>query len=531
MKPRNPFALAALLGPLVFGTLSQDSQGAYEIKRGDTLTKIAIAKYGDIEKWKEIFDLNKENIRDPHWIYPGQRLRLMPQEKLTFVPVRERAPWVASSKNTPLFRKRSQEWRLLPKQSWEKFVFNRDPMVDSSGIDRRSSVGARFTDKTLSPMAIAPDRIPVAGEIIGSRSDYSQMSLGETVLIRADETLQVGTTYSVTGGPEKLSSSRDGRVGFAYMIQGKVRIIGVRDGIFIGTLTASYHPIERGSLLIPNYDSIPIPNPIPCTSPLNASAMMPAESKKSLSLQQKLIFMDVGNADGVQPGMIFRHYMNRDPYTRSKFPTRDFMIESEVMAISVQEQFSIGLILQSRSGIRDEDELVGLTDLKDFDQNQGLQSVLQDHAPAPTMDELDRLDSTDGLGEKETQELHQLENWSKQVPSEGTGAGLPEDEIKREVVTPSKGSVPNIGEESAPNDASGSGIPKTPTTAPESGPEAAPPDVETLPAPAPEALPAAPTASPAPSAAPTPSPTPSPTPAPDSSAPAAPPPSIDDAIN
>jgi hypothetical protein len=460
MKSGTPFTVALLLGPLVFG-LCPTAHAAYEIKRGDSLTSIAKAKYGDMDKWKEIFELNKAQIRDPHWIYPGQRLRLMPEEKLTLV---------ASNDPLPKVRKRSQEWRLLPKQHWERFVFSKDPYIDPTGFDRRSNVGKRFSNQTITPMTIAPDRIPIAGEITGSRSDYSQLTLGETALIRADDPIQVGSIYSVTSGPEKLSSSRDGRVGFAYSILGKMKIIGVRDGMFIGTVVAIYYPIERGNLLIPDVSPIPIPAPKECPSPLNASAMVPKILQKSLNGPLKFIFLDVGNQDGIKPGMIFRHYLNTDPYTHSKFPTRDFMIESEVIVLSAQEQFSIGMILQSRSGIRHEDELVGLIDLKDFDRNQGLQSVIQDHA-TPTMDDLDLLDNTDGLGEKEIQELKQLESWSKQSPSAGTGAGLPEEEFKREVVTPNPKTAPEIGEEVAPDDKSGTGIPSTPPTAPETEPK------------------------------------------------------------
>ncbi|MBU6153703.1 MAG: LysM peptidoglycan-binding domain-containing protein [Bdellovibrionales bacterium] len=466
MKSGNSRAVAFLLGPLVFGTSLPSSYGAYVIQKGDTLASIALAKYGNVEKWKELYDLNKGQIRDPRFIYPGQRLRLLPEEKLTLV---------ASNDPLPRIAKRSQEWRLLPKQNWERFQFFKPPFIDPTGLDRRSTVGKRFSNQTVPQMTIAPDRIPVSGEITGSRSEYSKLSLGEVTLIRADEPMQVGSIYSITPGPEKLSSARDGRVGFSYEIHGKMKIIGVRDGMFIGTVVALYAPIERGSLLIPDTGTIQIPSsPKECPSPLNATAMIPRFMQLSLVGQAKLIYLDVGTQEGIKPGMIFRHYLNTDPHTGSKFPTRDFMIESEVMVIQAQEQFSTGLILQSRSGIRDEDELVGLIDLKDFDRNQGLQSVIQDHAASSTVDDLDLLDNTEGLGEKEIEELRQLESWSKQIPSEGTGAGIPEEDVQMEMLNSKSSPVSGIGEEPAPNDASGTGTPGAPTSAPPPAPEPTP---------------------------------------------------------
>jgi LysM repeat protein len=475
MRIPGHFRFSILFGPALFGLAALHASASYEIKPGDTLSGIAESKYGSIEKWKQLYELNKDSIKDPHWIYPGQRLRLLTDEKLDLV---------ASNGVIPVrIKKQSQEWRLLPQQAWERFVFKTDPYIDPNGFDRRSTIGKRFSDRTIATMAIAPDRIAIIGAINGSRSNFSEISLGEQVFIRADESVQVGTTYSVTTGPEKASSSRDGRVGFIYGILGKVKVIGVRDGLFIGTITALYHPIERGNLLIPEVQSLVFPKNIPCPTPVNASIMVSKNSIKSLIGQQRLVFLDVGTNEGVKPGMIFRQYLHRDPFTRDKLSSRDFMIESELQVLSSQEQFSIAIVIHSRSGVHDEDEVIGLTDLRDFDRNQGLQTVLQEHAPDPGMDELDRLDSTEGIGEKESQELRQLETWSKQTPSEGTG--LLVDDVKREFLNPSRASAPEMGDEAAPNDQSDQPVSPPPQTVPEAIPEATP-------EPAPEATPSAP---------------------------------------
>lgn len=48
----------------------------YEVKSGDSLSKIAKAHYGDAMKYMEIFEANKPMLSDPNKIYPGQTLRL-----------------------------------------------------------------------------------------------------------------------------------------------------------------------------------------------------------------------------------------------------------------------------------------------------------------------------------------------------------------------------------------------------------------------------------------------------------------------
>jgi nucleoid-associated protein YgaU len=48
----------------------------YEVKAGDSLSKIAKSVYGDANAYGKIFDANKPMLTDPNKIYPGQQLRI-----------------------------------------------------------------------------------------------------------------------------------------------------------------------------------------------------------------------------------------------------------------------------------------------------------------------------------------------------------------------------------------------------------------------------------------------------------------------
>jgi len=48
----------------------------YEVKSGDSLSKIAKAQYGDAMKYPVIFEANKPMLTHPDKIYPGQVLRI-----------------------------------------------------------------------------------------------------------------------------------------------------------------------------------------------------------------------------------------------------------------------------------------------------------------------------------------------------------------------------------------------------------------------------------------------------------------------
>jgi nucleoid-associated protein YgaU len=48
----------------------------YEVKSGDSLSKIAKQVYGDANKYNAIFEANRPMLKDPDEIYPGQKLRI-----------------------------------------------------------------------------------------------------------------------------------------------------------------------------------------------------------------------------------------------------------------------------------------------------------------------------------------------------------------------------------------------------------------------------------------------------------------------
>ena len=52
----------------------------YTVKSGDSLSAIAKSVYGDAGKWHQIFEANRDQIKDPDLIHPGQELKI-PEER------------------------------------------------------------------------------------------------------------------------------------------------------------------------------------------------------------------------------------------------------------------------------------------------------------------------------------------------------------------------------------------------------------------------------------------------------------------
>ncbi len=48
----------------------------YVVVTGDSLSRIAKREYGDSNKWRTIYEANKDLIKDPNLIYPGQELKI-----------------------------------------------------------------------------------------------------------------------------------------------------------------------------------------------------------------------------------------------------------------------------------------------------------------------------------------------------------------------------------------------------------------------------------------------------------------------
>jgi nucleoid-associated protein YgaU len=48
----------------------------YTVAKGDSLSKIAKHFYGNAGDWKKIYEANKDVIKNPDLIYPGQTFRI-----------------------------------------------------------------------------------------------------------------------------------------------------------------------------------------------------------------------------------------------------------------------------------------------------------------------------------------------------------------------------------------------------------------------------------------------------------------------
>lgn len=397
----------------------------YEVVIGDTLWDISKRLFGDARYWPKIWALNNENITNPHVLRPGKEIAFMPGTGST-LPAVEVEPPPPPKPEPP---KKSQEWKDLPRQRWEQVPIALPPEVDKHGFDRGSVIRfAKGTTLDLEALA-ASERVTYLGQITGSRSEANYLTLGDTVYIRADEEIQVGESYAITSEPEVLKARSSDRVGYSYLVRGKVKIIGVKDSLFIGTILTNKHFISRGMSIMVMPAPIPDLTPIPGPRPLEGTLMLDKNLATYVVAQHKQVFVDRGSDDGVQQGMVFRAYQHYDPSNERKITDSDFIIDADILMMQVSERFSTGLIINSLSMVTENSFVVLLTDISDLLSTRGFRErSTEEKQRDDELDDLDKLDTGGGLGKDEERELMQLEKWKENPPGTQDAAPPPAEE-------------------------------------------------------------------------------------------------------
>lgn len=157
--------------------IRENAPDRYVVVKGDTLWDISNKFFKDPWKWPQIWGLNKETIKDPHWIYPGNLIVLDPATKtLHFgeVPKASQTPAGDIALVPDIAAPAGEADSTIQKLSPKVRVVN----GEHSAI---SSIPASIIGVFLSkPLVIENEAIDGAPTLIGSIEQRTLLSFGDT---------------------------------------------------------------------------------------------------------------------------------------------------------------------------------------------------------------------------------------------------------------------------------------------------------------------------------------------------------------
>jgi hypothetical protein len=181
-------------GPL---TIKPDAPDRYTVVRGDTLWAIS-QRYTDSPwRWPELWNMNRDQIRNPHLIYPGYVITLD----------RERARLSIASGETPgpsatpaQGAESSDSTATLPSGT-----VKREPRVRAESLAKQAipSIPAGAIEPFLTrPLVIEPDGLDNAPTIVATQFDRVILSQGYSAYVRGMGQAKDDTWYVYRkGGP------------------------------------------------------------------------------------------------------------------------------------------------------------------------------------------------------------------------------------------------------------------------------------------------------------------------------------------
>ncbi|MBA3538928.1 MAG: LysM peptidoglycan-binding domain-containing protein [Deltaproteobacteria bacterium] len=292
------------------------------VRTGDTLWDICWYYFNDPWQWPKVWSYNAQ-ITNPHWIYPGDLVRLLPRGMFA-----QQDP----GKITP-----------DPEKGPEKAPDNLPPP------QRRTEVSTKqvaFVEKTDLDNSIT---------IEGAVDEKALLGPGDSVYLKYPEGKppQVGQRYSIytPGNPVKQGKKE---VGSYVRILGSLEVQSVKqDKRARGVILEANKEIERGAKVGPLVKTFRNVTPTPVK--VDAQGTIVAMLKHDQLIGQgEVVFIDLGRASGVEVGNRMFVVRRGDAFPKKmdpeighddrRYPARAL---GEVIVVEVGDKLSIGLVTLS----------------------------------------------------------------------------------------------------------------------------------------------------------------------------------------
>lgn len=318
----------------------------HTVNKGDTLWDLARTYMGDPLLWPEIYRLNTNVVEDPHWIYPGEVLRLAPGADVAAVPTTDTPP-PADQQQPQVQADSNADMAAAPGDSAEAAPVEAEPalnepqvmdLTSNSRDDRRDDVdltplvGASRRSANNGPsleVQLAKKYRPVRrsefyssgfltegkqlplGEMLGTvaplQIDAENRGTTAALFSKVAMTPPAGGRYQVGDTLLVLKMGREVRgYGSAVIPTGLIRVTDAARAEIIGEVIAAYGQIHDGQKVMPaeKFDDPGRVRPVPISDGVKGELLAHRDAQP-LTGPQDVIFLDKGRADGVGLGDLF----------------------------------------------------------------------------------------------------------------------------------------------------------------------------------------------------------------------------------
>jgi hypothetical protein len=245
----------------------------YTVQKGDTLWDLSDRFFDSSWLWPDLWSENSQ-ISNPHWIYPGERIRIFHQ------------------KGTESFvGKTGSKSGALKKELQKEPLYYYYSPIDRIGFIRKAPV------------------IP-SGVIFKVKDDKEMISAGDLVFIRAkgDKHLMAGSKYIVYRTLTPIIDKKtEELIGTQHYLTGIVEITKIEPRFAVARVVQSYRTIEVGNLLMPYKRRSPRIELTQSKKGLNGELII-SEEHANIIGDSDIAFIDKGSKDDVKLGQQYSIY-------------------------------------------------------------------------------------------------------------------------------------------------------------------------------------------------------------------------------
>lgn len=282
-------------------TLRPDAPDRYVVVPGDTLWGIS-QRYTDSPwRWPELWGLNREQIRNPHLIYPGYVILLdRAKGQLTIGERTAETPTTTTAPTPSPGEAPSGAVKLGPRIRSEALAKEQIPSIPASAIEP-------FLSR---PLIIEPDGLDKAPTIVGTQADRVILSTGNAAYVRGIGGSKEESWYVYRRGGPLVDPDSNQTLAYEAIYLGTAQLQRGGEPATV-VLTSAVQEVGAGDKLIAAGRPQPIsyaPHAPPANIRGRVIAIHGGLGKVGEAGPQQIISINRGARDGIEVGHVLALY-------------------------------------------------------------------------------------------------------------------------------------------------------------------------------------------------------------------------------